>query len=96
MAGSAAVALLVLAAIDDSLLGMVYLGLFGIGTITSMIAATCLMTIPITILVDRTAGSRRWLAAVSGVATLIFGAVMVHGLGGPLALLAADPAFLPR
>jgi hypothetical protein len=96
MAGSAAVALLVLAAIDEPLLGMVYLGLFGIGTITGMIAATCLMTIPMTMLVDRAAGSRQWLTAVSGLASLLFGAVMVCALGGPLALLAADPTFLPR
>jgi hypothetical protein len=96
MAGSAAVALLVLAAIDEPFLGMVYLGLFGIGTITGMVAATCLMSIPMTMLVDRAAGSRQWLTAVSGLASLLFGAVMVYALGGPLALLAADPTFLPR
>ena len=96
MAGSAAIALLVLATIRNPILGMFYLLLFGMGTIVGMIAVTSLMTAPMTMMVSRAAASRRWLIAAAGVVSLVFGVLMVQSLGGPLALLAADPAFIPR
>jgi high-affinity nickel-transport protein len=96
MAGSAAIALLVLATINDPVLGMFYLLLFGMGTVVGMIGVTTLMTAPMTMMVRRTAVSRRWLTAAAGVVSLVFGVLMVQALGGPLALLAADPAFIPR
>jgi hypothetical protein len=91
-AGSAAIALLVLATIDKPATGMLYLLLFGAGTIAGMIAVTGLMTIPMTMIADRAVG-RRWLTAASGLVSLAFGVLMVHALGGPLALFAADPSF---
>lgn len=96
MAGSAAIALLVLATITDQVLGMVYLLLFGSGTIVGMIVVTTLMTAPMTLMVARTALSRRWLTLASGLLSLVFGVLMVQALGGPLALLAADPILLAR
>lgn len=96
MAGSAAIALLVLATISDTGLGMLYLMLFGVGTIVGMVAVTTLMTLPMTMVVARTGVSQRWLTAASGLVSVAFGALMVHGLGGPLALLAADPIFISR
>lgn len=96
LAGSAAIALLVLATINDPVLGMFYLLLFGMGTIVGMIVVTTLMTTPMTMMVSRGAVSRRWLTAAAGVVSLVFGVLMVQALGGPLALLAADPAFIPR
>jgi hypothetical protein len=96
MAGSAALALLVLTTIDDSATGLLYLLLFGVGTIAGMIAVTSLMTIPMGAVSGRTAASRRWLIAASGLASVLFGVLMVHGLGGPLALLAADSHLFPR
>jgi hypothetical protein len=90
-AGSAAIALLILAAIDRPVTGMLYLVLFGAGTIAGMIAVTGLMTIPITMIADGTLGWR-WLTAASGLVSLAFGVLMVHALGGPLALFAAGPS----
>jgi hypothetical protein len=90
-AGSAAIALLILAAIDRPVTGMLYLVLFGAGTIAGMIAVTGLMTIPMTMIADGTLG-RRWLTAASGLVSLAFGVLMVHALGGPLALFAAGPS----
>ena len=95
LAGSAAVALLILATIDRPATGMLYLLLFGAGTIAGMIAVTGLMTIPMTMIADRAVG-RRWLTAASGGVSLVFGLFMVHALGGPLALFAADPSFMTR
>lgn len=91
-AGSAAIALLILATIDRPATGMLYLVLFGAGTIAGMIVVTGLMTIPMTMIADRTVG-RRWLTAASGLVSLAFGVLMVHALGGPLALFAAGPSF---
>jgi len=96
MAGSAAVALLVLATINDPVLGMSYLLLFGMGTIVGMIVVTTVMTVPMTMVVSRAMVSRRWLTAAAGVVSLVFGVLMVQWLGGPLALFAADPSFIPR
>jgi high-affinity nickel-transport protein len=90
LAGSAAIGLLVVATIDTPATGMLYLMLFGAGTIAGMIAVTGLMTIPMTIIADGTLGRRRWLTAAAGVVSLAFGVFMVHALGGPLALFAAD------
>jgi high-affinity nickel-transport protein len=90
LAGSAAIGLLVLATIDTPTTGMLYLSLFGTGTIAGMIAVTGLMTIPMTMIADGTPGNRRWLTAAAGVVSLAFGVFMVHALGGPLALFAAD------
>ena len=89
-AGSAAVALLILATIDTPATGMLYLLLFGAGTIAGMIAITGLMTIPMTMIAGRAVG-RRWLTAASGLVSLAFGMLMVRALGGPLALFAAGP-----
>lgn len=91
-AGSAAIALLILATIDTPATGMLYLVLFGAGTIAGMIAVTGLMAFPMTMIADRAVG-RRWLTVASGLLSLAFGALMVHALGGPLALFAAAPSF---
>ena len=96
MAGSAAIALIVLAAISDPVIEMLYLALFGLGTIAGMIGVTSLLAFPAAMAVTGAGVSRRWLTVASGLVSLAFGILMVHGLGGPLALLAADPSFLPR
>ena len=82
MAGSAAIALLVLATISDPGLGMLYLLLFGVGTISGMIAVTTLMTVPMTMMVARSGISRRWLTLASGLVSLAFGVIMVRALTG--------------
>ena len=96
MAGSAAIALLVLATIRDSVLGLVYLLCFGAGTIAGMAGVTALVVLPLTIAAKRAGASRRWLAAASGLASLAFGASLVHALGGPEALFATVPVFVAR
>lgn len=96
MAGSAAIALLVLATIRDPAVSLAYLLLFGLGTIAGMILVTALLVHPVTMMVARTGVSRRWLTAASGALSLVLGLLMVHWLGGPDALFLGDPAFIPR
>lgn len=80
MAGSAAIALLVLATIPDTLHGIVYLLLFGMGTIVGMIGVTVLMTVPMALITTQAGVSRRWLTAASGLVSVAFGASMIHHL----------------
>jgi High-affinity nickel-transport protein len=96
MAGSAAIALLVLATIRASSLGLLYLACFGVGTIAGMVAVTSLIVRPFTMAAARVGLSRRWLVAASGMASLAFGVFLVHALGGPAALFASVPAFVAR
>ena len=96
MAGSAAIALLVLATIRDSSLGLLYLLFFGLGTIGGMVAVTALVVLPVSLAATRAGLSRRWLTAASGVASLLFGVFLAHALGGPAALFAAAPVFIAR
>ena len=91
MAGSAAIALLVLATIRESSLGLLYLLFFGLGTISGMVAVTALLVLPVSLAATRAGLSRRWLSAISGLASLAFGVFLAHALGGPAALFTATP-----
>ena len=96
MAGSAAIALLVLATIRDSALGLVYLLCFGAGTVAGMVGVTALVVLPFTMVATRAGVSGRWLGAASGLASLASGVALVYALGGPAALFATVPAFVAR
>ena len=96
MAGSAAIALLVLATIRETALGLLYLLCFGVGTIVGMVAVTALLVLPVSVVLTRAGISRRWLTAASGLASLALGVFLAHALGGPAALVAAAPAYLAR
>jgi ABC-type nickel/cobalt efflux system permease component RcnA len=96
MAGSAAIALLVLATIRDSTLGLIYLLCFGAGTVAGMIAVTALLVLPFALLVGRVGVSRRWLAAASGLVSVGVGMLLAQSLGGAAALFAAAPAYIAR
>jgi high-affinity nickel-transport protein len=96
MAGSAAIALLVLATIRDSSLGLLYLLFFGLGTIAGMVAVTALLVLPVSLAASHAGLSRRWLIAVSGLASVAFGIFLAHALGGPAALFGDGARFVTR
>ncbi|MBL8982053.1 MAG: high-affinity nickel-transport family protein [Gemmatimonadetes bacterium] len=73
LAGSAAVALLVLATVTDARLALAYLGVFGLGTIVAMTSVTAAMAVPLKAASDRLASARRRLLTVSGVASIAVG-----------------------
>lgn len=89
MAGSAAVALLVLATISEASVGLLYLLLFGFGTIVGMAMVTSAVVIPTTRMISRAGVPRQWVVLAAGAASVAFGVAMVVVLGGPEALLAA-------
>lgn len=96
MAGSAAIALLVLATIRDSTLGLIYLLCFGVGTMAGMVAVTALLVLPLAVLVGKAGLSRRWLTAASGLVSVGVGMLLAHSLGGTAALLATATSYTPR
>lgn len=89
LAGSAAVALLVLAAIPDPRWALAYLLLFGAGTIGGMMAVTAALATPMAWTTARFARVDRSLQLISGSASIAFGCVLaaritlVSGLFAP-------------
>ena len=96
LAGSAAVALLVLAVVPSPAWALGYLGLFGAGTILGMALVTMLIAFPASLAVARMATARRWLTAASGVVSVVFGVLLAFSLGGPDGLFSSAPAWDPR
>lgn len=78
LAGSAAVALLVLSMIPSPAWSVAYLAVFGLGTVLGMMLMTTAMAIPIA-LTGR--GATRTLTVVSGLASICFGLFLVYRIG---------------
>jgi len=78
LAGSAAVALLVLAAIPGVGGGLIYLLVFGLGTIGGMMAVTSTLAFSARIAVDRLPLVRRYVQAGAGVLSLVFGLILAQ------------------
>ena len=81
LAGSAAVALLVLGAINDATLALAYLLVFGAGTIAGMVLITTALAVPLAAAAQRFVGFHRLLGIATGLASVIFGAVLVYQIG---------------
>jgi ABC-type nickel/cobalt efflux system permease component RcnA len=81
LAGSAAVALLVLAVIQTPGWAIAYLLLFGIGTIVGMMLITVAVAAPVLYMSTRLAGIDRHLRIASGVLSLGFGLFLIYQIG---------------
>lgn len=81
LAGSAAVALLVLSTIRSPLWAIAYLLVFGIGTIVGMMLMTSAMAIPVVYTGRNFAAAGRYLAPISGVVSMAFGLFLVYQIG---------------
>ncbi|MFN0040210.1 MAG: hypothetical protein ACKVP2_11915 [Burkholderiales bacterium] len=81
LAGSAAVALLVLTAIDNPWWGMVYLGLFGLGTIAGMMLITVAIAAPFAYSAQRFPYFNAYLRVASGLLSLGFGLFLMYYVG---------------
>jgi len=81
LAGSAAVMLVVLTseAVSSFMVGLLYIFLFGFGTVLSMGAITLLMGIPFSIS-GRFERVNRVIASVAGVASIFFGLFIMYDL----------------
>ena len=91
LAGSAAVTLLVLPIIRDPLWAMMYLLIFGVGTIAGMMLVTAAVAAPITYSANRFRAFNRYVGAAAGVLSLIFGIYLVYQIGFVEKLFLASP-----
>jgi hypothetical protein len=81
LAGSAAIALLVLASIRDPAWSVIYLLMFGAGTVAGMILITVAMAAPLAAFSFQSAKLERALVFGSGLISLGFGILIVYQIG---------------
>jgi high-affinity nickel-transport protein len=81
LAGSAAVALLVLSTIRSPLWAIAYLLVFGMGTVAGMMLMTSAMAIPVAWTGKNFAAASRYLSPVSGIVSMGFGLFLAYQIG---------------
>jgi ABC-type transport system involved in multi-copper enzyme maturation permease subunit len=96
LAGSAAVALLVLATIPSPRWAVAYLLIFGVGTIAGMMLITVAIASGLAWAGARSAWWARRMALVSGVISVAFGLVIAYQIGWVQGLFTANPHWTPR
>src|SRR5262249_30171612 len=96
LAGSAAVALLVLTTIRVPSLAIAYLLVFGLGTVAGMMLITSAIAVPFTLSEKRFSHMNRVLSTASGVISLVFGLFIVYQMGVVHGLFTSHPWWTPR
>jgi nickel/cobalt exporter len=96
LAGSAAVALLVLSTIHNPLWAIVYLVIFGAGTMFGMMAMTAAMAMPLVYAGDRLPKISHYLGIASGLVSVCFGSFLVYQLGFLGGLFTSHPHWTPQ
>lgn len=97
LAGSAAVALLVLAVVPDAGWAVAYLLLFGLGTVGGMMLITTALAAPFAFTSARLPRFNWQLRVASGLVSFAFGLFLVYEIGFmDGGLFTADPAWDPR
>lgn len=96
LAGSAAVALLMMTTIRDSWWAIAYLLLFGIGTIAGMMLITAMIAMPFAFMFKNFAGWNRSAAVASGLLSLGFGLFLSYQIGFVDGLFTLHPHWKPR
>jgi high-affinity nickel-transport protein len=96
LAGSAAVALLVLASIPDPLWGMLYLVLFGVGTVLGMTIVTTLIALPVAYSAERFAALNRGLGIAAALLSLGVGLFLAYEVAIVDGLFTAAPQWPPK
>jgi len=96
LAGSAAIALLVLSAIPDPIWATVYLVIFCFGTILGMSLITTAIATPFVLTAERMARMHQSLIASSGLLSFGFGLFLAYQLGVSDHLFGAVPTWTPH
>jgi high-affinity nickel-transport protein len=96
LAGSAAVALLVLATIRDPLWAVAYLLLFGVGTIAGMMLITAVIGQTLACAAGRFATMHRYLGVASGLLSLGLGLFLAYQIGLGDGLFTSSPRWTPK
>jgi high-affinity nickel-transport protein len=100
LAGSAAIALLVLSSIHDPGWAFLYLGFFGLGTVAGMMLLTTALSLPLAAAARRFATfegrAQSWLGSVTGAVSVAFGLFLVYQIGFVDGLFGAVPTWDPH
>ena len=96
LAGSAAVALLVMTTIQDPWWEIGYLLVFGLGTVIGMMVITALIAVPFVYTARKLSWWNRGMAVASGLLSLAFGAFLSYRIGIVDGLFAAHPHWIPQ
>lgn len=96
LAGSAAVALLVLGTIRDPRWAVGYLLVFGVGTIAGMMIITAAIAFPFSFAGYKFAGLNRGLITASGLLSLCFGLFISYQIGFVDGLFTSHPTWIPH
>jgi ABC-type nickel/cobalt efflux system permease component RcnA len=96
LAGSAAVALLVLSTIKSPLWSTAYLLVFGFGTMVGMMLMTAAISIPLVYTGKRFFKINRHLTVISGFASMAFGIFLVYHIGFVDGLFRAQARWIPQ
>lgn len=96
LAGSAFVAMLVLTAIQSAVVGILYLLVFGVGTVAGMTLVTAAVATPAVYAASRVTGAQRYVQLAAGLASVCFGLVLAHQIGVTDGLFGAAPVWRPQ
>jgi high-affinity nickel-transport protein len=96
LAGSAAIALLVLATISEARWALAYLVLFGLGTIVGMMLITVVIAAPLAYAAPRLTRVERDLRLASGMLSVAFGLFLVYHIGFVDGLFTGHPVWTPK
>jgi ABC-type nickel/cobalt efflux system permease component RcnA len=96
LAGSAAVALLVLSTIKNPFWSTAYLLVFGVGTMAGMMLMTAAISVPLVFTGRKFFGINRHLTAISGLASVAFGMFLVYHIGFVDGLFTAHAHWIPQ
>lgn len=96
LAGSAAVALLVMTTISDPWWEIAYLLIFGLGTVIGMMMITALIAVPFVYTARRLSGWNRGMAVASGLLSVSFGIFLSYQTGIVSGLFGPHPHWIPQ
>lgn len=96
LAGSAAAALLALAAIPTAAWALAYLAVFGAGTVVGMMLVTTLVAAPAAIAAPRLGRMRPALRIAAGALSVVVGVTLAHGIVADGGLFGAVPRWTPH
>lgn len=96
LAGSAAVALLVLASIDEPRSALAYLAVFGFGTLVGMVLLTSALALPLAYAAHRFERAHRELSRAAGLLSVAVGLVLVYRIGFVDGLFTSVAHFRPE
>lgn len=96
LAGSAAATLIILPLIEDIRWAIVYLIIFGAGTIAGMALITIAVAAPAVFAAARVQGLQRWIRISSGAVSLAFGVYLGYRIGFVDGLFTGAPVWKPE